>query len=147
MAGEHEILGGFRAAGGHVDVSAQTPGRLLRHQLPPVVPLGDGLVAGGEIEDQFRAAEAQHGAGGQGRPEILTQLNAQPGAVGELEQATGRNQNRINALLGIVHPKFGGGDHAVAQPKHTEILRRGEPALFVEFAIIGHIGFGDDALN
>ena len=140
VAGEHQILGGFRLPGGHIDVAAEAAGRLLRNQLPPVFPLCNGLIAGREVQDHLCAAKAQGRTGRQRCPEILTELNAKADPVRRGKAAINGNRNAVCLLP----PKaqLPPGHSIIGQP--SQILAGGKPAFFIELSIVGHIGFRYD---
>ena len=59
MTAVHHIRGGFRDAGGTVNVTADVRCALLMHQLPAVVGFADGFITGGRIKDDVRSVQAE----------------------------------------------------------------------------------------
>ena len=93
--------------------------------------LADELVAGREVEDDVGPGQRQTVAGRRGGPEVFAHLDAEPDTLRGLEQL-GRGGDDDGASGQI--------DLGVSQ-----ILSRGEPALFVELVVVGQIGLGHDA--
>ena len=96
MAAEHHVLGGFGRAGGGVDVGGDGARALQAHEVAPVVRLADQLGAGGEVEQDFRAAQGEVGARRLRRPQVLAQLDAEGRLVQgeELVRAQGEPARR-----------------------------------------------------
>ena len=131
LAGEDQVLRGFRGTGGTVGIDAVQRGGLVLHQPPAIGALADGFVGGGEVQNHLRAVQRQKRRRRQGRPHILTDLHAQQRA------ANAENGSREN------------GDR-LAQ-KLRQILRHlrpgGKPALFVKLIIIGNVGLRHQGVN
>ena len=91
--------------------------------------LADGLGRCREVEDHLRAAECHVRRGRHCRPEVFAQLHAELRAVDLEREACAE----IRSLPRDGDRLFG------------DACARCEPAVLVEFRIVGDIGFGDDA--
>ena len=97
-----------------------------------VARLPDLLVAGAEIENDFCARERQGGAGGIGRPEVFTELDAEL-HIGKRKDEAGADGDVLAAELeGFALADVGAG---------------GEPALLIEFFVIRQIGLGNKTVE
>ena len=131
VAGKDHIGSGFAAAGIGVEVAGHQPGTLSDDEGAAVFRLADGLIAGRAVDQHRGAGDGVTGAGRGGDPKILADLDSQP----------------VIRHLPAAEQQVGAEGHLLSQQRnHADSGRRGgEPAALVEFAVIGQVGFGDDA--
>ena len=131
VASEDQVGGGLPLPGVGVDVAAQQPARLPRHQGAAVGGLAHRLVGGGEVEDEGGARPGRPDGGGLRRPQVLADLHAddQPGQLGAVEEVAVRQADLL-AAQGEGDLRSGAG---------------GEPAPLVELAVVGQMGLGHQA--
>ena len=144
VSGKGQVRGGFAASGRDVDVGRERAGRLLGDELPPGRDvdvgreragrlLGDELPQvgvfpgqfgrGREVEDHLRAVQGQLCRGRDRGPEVLADFHAELRAVdreGEVGAEVGLLSRDVDPLLGDPGPG-------------------GEPAILVEFAVVGNV--------
>ena len=112
MPAEYKILRAFTGACACIHVPAQQPRGLAVDKLAAVGILADGLVAGGEIRDDGRAAKREGNARRLRSPEILADLRSenQLGHSAALEQQSKPERNALSEKLDIVLALRGGGE-------------------------------------
>ena len=127
------VLRALAKARATVHVTANGARALLAEQALQVIVLAYELIARREVEDDFGARQGKVVARRRGSPHVLANLHAEQHAVASTEQLRGRGDKHwvtgIAYLLG------------------AQVLRRGEPPLLVELAVIGKEGLGHYAKN
>ena len=126
MPGKHKVGGRFAHARRNVHIPALAARALLADELLAVLALAQQLIAGGQVQDDFRAFNGQHRARRQRRPQILAQLDAEAHAV--------------------LHFKYCLTADICFQPRNGDRciparITRLKPALLIEFAVIGQERF------
>ena len=107
----------------------------MGHQLPAVDTLADGFVGSGQIHDDLRAAQGQHGRGRQGRPQILTDFHAHQCALADLEQQVLPHRHRLWIVT-----QQGANIKGIL----NQVVAGSKPPFFIELIIIGNAGFRHD---
>ena len=131
VADEHQVGGGFPFAGVGVHVSADEAAALVGDHVPAELVLADGLVAGGQVQDDRSASGGQAAAGGHGHPQVFADLHA---------DAQLRQLPAAEELIGA-H-----GDGLVTESDFlVHILARDKPAGFVELTVVRDVALGHHA--
>ena len=131
VAGKDQVGGGFVRACAGIEIGAESARGLLKDKVASVIALEDGLVAGREVENDFRARHREQGTGRKRRPEVLADFHAHFCAVG-------RGEDQVRAERK--------GKRAERDP--AEAVRcGGKPAAFVIFAVGRKKGLGYGAEN
>ena len=134
MTRENKVCGRFKAARRAICIGADAARRLLSNYLTAVFTLGNDLVAGGEIGYDLRTRKAEQSARGQGRPEILADLEANLNAAEVKHGAADRYGVALAA-----YAKLG------RSYRLGSAVRRVKPSLLIEFAVIRDKGLGHNA--
>ena len=120
MAAEHHVLRRFGGAGPGVDVGGDGARTLQAHEVAPVVGLADEFRAGGEVEQDFRAAQGEAGTRRIRRPQVFAQLDAE-GRLAEDEDLVRAQREAARRRVDF----------------QCDAGARCEPALLVELVVVG----------
>ena len=126
VAGEDQVGARFAEARRGVDVAGDASARLLGDERPQVMVLADQLVAGRQVEDEVGAQQGQLGAGRDGHPQVLADLDADAGLAGLEDQVAVQR-----------HLAPADRDHRLLQARG-----RREPALLLELLVGGQVALG-----
>ena len=108
-----------------IDIATHGARTLLGNQRAQVAMLTNELVAGREVDNDVSTRHRQVVAGWNGCPDVLTDLYAKLHVAHLEELGFGRERDRRASQIDT------GG---------VQVLRRGKPALLIEFAIVGQVG-------
>ena len=129
MPGKDQVGGGLPLPGVGIEVAAQQPPGLSRHQGAAVVRLAHRLVGGGQVEDQSSPVGGQGDGGRHRGPQILADLHTDDklGHRVTLEELVLAQENLL-----------------AAEGQAEEFLLRGglKPTFLIEFAVVGQVGLG-----
>lgn len=130
MSAEDDIGGGFAGTATGVGVGGEAAAGLALNKLGAVSGFVGGLVAGGEVEEHIGAGDGLEGGWRDGHPEIFADFDAEDGGAGAEEEV--------------------GPEGDVTEVSEFDELRFGaiggeEPALFVEFFVVGEVLFRDES--
>ena len=133
MADEHQVGGGFAISSIGVHVSADQTAALVGDHVPAELILADGLVAGGQVQDDGSASGGQTAAGRHGHPQVFADLHA---------DAQLRQLPAAEELIGA-H-----GDGLVTEGDLCiHILAGDKPAGLVELAVVGDVALRHHTQN
>ena len=100
--GEHQVLRALAKAGTGIDIAREATGTLTGHKAARIGTLTYDLIARTEIEHQFCALKGQVRTGRNGRPKILTDLDAERAVSGvKKEMCSHRDALSAEAQYGI----------------------------------------------
>ena len=129
VRGEYHVGGAFPVAGIGVEIPAQQPGTLPADQLPAIVRLADGLIAGRQVCHHRCACQRMVAAGGHRRPQVLAKLHPKYKAfhLAAGKQQPGPEQRILPGKADFAH--LAGTGNKMAQ--------------LIKLAVIRQPGFGD----
>ena len=137
VTGEHQILGRLGTACRSIGIDTAADGGLMLHKTATVAPFTYHFIGSRQIQNHFCTVQALQSRGGHGCPQILTYFHA--------HQRTANAEQKIPSHWN--HGIAGQAQQRSFDLIQLQILRRREPTAFIEFMIIGQIGFGHKTMQ